>query len=53
VDLVFIDFIKPWVLMALEFTGLKYNETDVESYMPETLTDLMAGWIKENWGQDC
>lgn len=53
VDLVFIDFIKPWVLMALQYTGKVYNSSDVESYRSETLTDLMAGWIKEHWGQDC
>ncbi|KAF7924184.1 uncharacterized protein EAE97_010796 [Botrytis byssoidea] len=53
VDLVFIDFIKPWVLVALRFSGADYTEKDVNSYRNETLTELMAGWIKENWGQDC
>ncbi|KAI9649237.1 hypothetical protein NHQ30_001805 [Ciborinia camelliae] len=53
VDLVFIDFIEPWVLVALRFSGAEYTNEDVSSYRNETLTDLMAGWIKENWGQDC
>ncbi|TEY76050.1 hypothetical protein BOTCAL_0061g00090 [Botryotinia calthae] len=53
VDLVFIDFIKPWVLVALRFSGADYTDEDVNSYRNETLTELMAGWIKENWGQDC
>lgn len=53
VDLVFIDFIKPWVLVALRFSGAEYTDEAVSIYRNETLTDLMAGWIKGNWGQDC
>jgi len=53
VDVVFIDFIKPWVLLALQYTGESFTNSDVRSYRPETLTDLMAVWIKEHWGQDC
>ncbi|KAB8295945.1 hypothetical protein EYC80_008765 [Monilinia laxa] len=53
VDLVFLDFIKPWVLVALRFSGAEYTDDDVSSYTNETLTDLMAGWIKNNWSQDC
>ncbi|EDN95454.1 hypothetical protein SS1G_11332 [Sclerotinia sclerotiorum 1980 UF-70] len=53
VDLVFIDFIKPWVLVALRYSGADYTNEDVSGYRNETLTDLMAGWIKEHWGQDC
>lgn len=53
VDLVFVDFIQPWVLMALTFTGEKYTETDVQPYLDAPFTDLLAHWIKENWGQEC
>lgn len=53
VDLVFIDFIKPWVLVALRFSGAEYTDEAVSIYRNETLTELMAGWIKGNWGQDC
>jgi hypothetical protein len=53
VDLVFVDFIQPWVLTALQFTGEKYNKTDVQVYREETLTDLMAGWIKDHWKHEC
>ncbi|KAG0650071.1 hypothetical protein D0Z07_2990 [Hyphodiscus hymeniophilus] len=53
VDLVFVDFIQPWVLTALQFTGEMYNKSDVKVYREETLTDLMAAWIKENWQHDC
>lgn len=53
VDLVFIDFIQPWVLQALAFSGSVHSVDDVESYRPETFTDLLSEWIKQNWGQDC
>jgi hypothetical protein len=53
VDLVFIDFIQPWVLTALRFTGQTYNNSHVENYRPEIFTDLLAGWIKEHWKKDC
>lgn len=53
VDVVFIDFIQPWVILALQFSGESYTKDNVEVYSDETLTDLMAGWIKKNWGQDC
>lgn len=53
VDLVFIDFIQPWVLTALRFAGQTYNNSHVENYRPEIFTDLMAGWIKEHWKKDC
>jgi hypothetical protein len=53
VDLIFIDFIKPWVLVALTFAGQIYSEQDVKVYMEETLTDKMVEWIQKNWKQDC
>ncbi|KAH6674911.1 Metallo-dependent phosphatase-like protein [Halenospora varia] len=53
VDLVFVDFIQPWVLMALQFLGQNYGASDVEVYREETLTELMANWIKSNWKKDC
>jgi hypothetical protein len=53
VDLVFIDFIEPWVLAALRFTGQGYGASDVAVYRNETLTELMAKWIMKNWGKDC
>ncbi|OIW31037.1 hypothetical protein CONLIGDRAFT_297748 [Coniochaeta ligniaria NRRL 30616] len=49
VDLVFLDFIQPWVLLALKFSGGDYGAKDVSLYKNGSFTDLMAGWIKENW----
>jgi hypothetical protein len=53
VDVVFVDFIQPWILLALTYTGLSYNDSSTEAFRQETLTELMAGWIKGNWGRDC
>ncbi|KAH7634430.1 Metallo-dependent phosphatase-like protein [Sordaria sp. MPI-SDFR-AT-0083] len=49
VDLVFFDFIQPWVMVALKISGGDYTNDDVKSYVDGTFTELMAGWIKENW----
>jgi len=53
VDVVFVDFIQPWILMALTYTGLSYNDSSTESFREETLTELIASWIKGNWGRKC
>lgn len=53
VDLVFVDFVQPWILIALQFLGQTYKETDVGIYREETLTQLMAAWVKKNWKKDC
>lgn len=53
VDLVFVDFIQPWVLTAMLFTGQNYTAHDVAPYTNETLTELMADWIKTHWSQEC
>ncbi|KAJ0384255.1 hypothetical protein COL922a_008766 [Colletotrichum nupharicola] len=53
VDLVFIDFILQWVIVALKFSGGDYSDKDVLTYSDETLTYKMGEWIKENWKGDC
>lgn len=53
VDLVFTDFITPWVLMALRLLGGDYGEEDVQLYVEGTFTELMAGWIEKNWPRHC
>ncbi|KAL2876134.1 hypothetical protein SGCOL_008673 [Colletotrichum sp. CLE4] len=53
VDLVFIDFILQWIIVALKFSGGEYSENDVLSWSDETLTYKMGEWIKENWKGDC
>ncbi|KAJ9607972.1 hypothetical protein H2200_008051 [Cladophialophora chaetospira] len=54
VDVVFNEFIEPWILLALKFLGLDYTEGDVDKYMPEeNLTTLIAKWVSENWSENC
>jgi hypothetical protein len=52
VDLVYIDFIEPYVALAVKYAGLDIDvpdESDV--YMPSiTLTDLIINWVRANWG---
>lgn len=53
VDLVFTDFVTPWVLTALKFSGGDYNEKSVQLWDEAPLTELLADWIKVNWQEDC
>lgn len=54
VDLVFFDFIKPYVLAALTFLGTTYDEGDIKAYMEGTdITSLITTWVEENWKGEC
>lgn len=54
VDVVFNEFIQPWVLLGLKFLGLDYTGDDVHKYMPdENMTTLIAKWVSLNWPDDC
>lgn len=53
VDLVFTDFVTPWVILALKFSGGDYNATDIQLWHEDSFTDMFAKWIKTNWSADC
>ncbi|KAI1843685.1 hypothetical protein JX266_010131 [Neoarthrinium moseri] len=53
VDLVFVDYVQPWVLTALKFSGGDYGTDDVAVYRNQTVTDLLAAWIADHWAGDC
>jgi hypothetical protein len=53
VDLVFIDFVQPWIIPALKFSGGDYGDEDVRDFMQGTFTNLTSNWIEKNWGGDC
>lgn len=54
VDLVFLEFITPWMLLALRFRGQNFSTKDIMPYMADSsFTDLIAGWVQENWTKDC
>ena len=51
VDLVYVDFIEPFIIRAAQYIGLDIDFTkDAGVYMPSTtLTSLILDWIRENW----
>ncbi|KAG6307439.1 hypothetical protein E4U45_004615 [Claviceps purpurea] len=53
VDLIYIDFIQPWVLPALKFAGGDYSSDDVQVYMEGTFTYKMSEWIAKHWPKKC
>ena len=53
VDVVFIDFVQPWIIPALQFSGGDYTNDDVEDYMEGILTYKLSQWISEKWKGDC
>ncbi|KAI1328673.1 Metallo-dependent phosphatase-like protein [Xylariaceae sp. FL0255] len=53
VDLVFVDYVQPYLLTALKFSGGDYNNDDVKVYLDQTLTDVIASWVGENWKGEC
>jgi 2',3'-cyclic-nucleotide 2'-phosphodiesterase (5'-nucleotidase family) len=53
VDMVFVDYVQPWIIMALKFNGGDYSTDDVKLYLNETVTGTLSRWISENWKGDC
>ncbi|KAJ5151770.1 hypothetical protein N7492_010065 [Penicillium capsulatum] len=51
VDLVYIEFLQPYMALAGKFAGLDVDVgKESEVYMPSTtLTDLILDWVKEHW----
>ncbi|KAL2816764.1 Metallo-dependent phosphatase-like protein [Aspergillus granulosus] len=52
VDLVYVDFIEPYITLAARYAGLNVNVTqESDVYMRSTsLTDIIVQWVKDNWG---
>lgn len=54
VDLVYNEFIQPFILLALEFLGTAYRDRDTDTYMKgSSMTTLIAEWVKEFWNGEC
>ncbi|MCJ1334947.1 hypothetical protein MMC09_000213, partial [Bachmanniomyces sp. S44760] len=54
VDVVFLEFIQPWILLALQFLGAEYKDEDVLDYADgKDFTGMIADWVAENWSGDC
>ena len=54
VDVVYIEFIQPWILLAFKFLGLDYGKGNTAPYMyGDNLTTLLAEWVTRNWKDNC
>ncbi|KAH7037607.1 Metallo-dependent phosphatase-like protein [Microdochium trichocladiopsis] len=53
VDVVFNDYLQPYIIPALQFSGGDYDSDNVKRYVEGSFTDLLAAWIKENWTGKC
>lgn len=54
VDLIFIDFVQPWILLSLKLLGQQLSEDDTNAYIEDkTYTQLLEEWIRKNWSSDC
>lgn len=54
IDVVYIDFLQPWVLLALNYLDMDYTIKDTAIYMEgENLTTLLAKWVTANWKSNC
>jgi len=54
VDLVYLEFIEPWILLALRFLGAEYELKDTEVYADGVdFTTMIAMWVQENWKGEC
>jgi 2',3'-cyclic-nucleotide 2'-phosphodiesterase (5'-nucleotidase family) len=50
VDLVYTDFVQPWIIMALQYLGLKTEEKDTAVYYEgKSVTNVITDWIHDNW----
>ncbi|KIW08088.1 uncharacterized protein PV09_01028 [Verruconis gallopava] len=54
VDVVYNEFMQPWVLLALEYLGTKVSANETSNYLKgKTMTDVMVEWIERNWAKNC
>ena len=50
VDIVYNEFIQPWILLALNYLGVDATDNSTVVYMEgQTLTSVMSDWIEKNW----
>ena len=50
VDIVYNEFIEPWIIKGLTHLGEGRKRNDSSPYVDgRTFTDIIADWVKENW----
>ena len=54
VDVVYLEFIQPWMLAAMRFLGAEYEDLDTRPYLRDkSFTGLIREWVVENWEGEC
>ncbi|KAF2473244.1 uncharacterized protein BDR25DRAFT_282601 [Lindgomyces ingoldianus] len=57
VDLMYNEFIEKWIILALEYLGETYDESDTLSALDgKSFTEIITDWVKDNWdveGKTC
>ncbi|KAI0967893.1 ser/Thr protein phosphatase family [Xylaria arbuscula] len=53
VDLVFIDYVQPWIVPALQFSGGDYSTDNITVYLNSTLTEVISSWVGTHWTDKC
>ena len=54
VDVIYLEFVEPWILLALRFLGADVDIKDTEVWLDgEDFTTMIARWVKENWQGEC
>lgn len=54
VDLVFLEFIQPYILFALQFLGGEYGAVDTAPYGEgKNLSSMLSQWAQSNWNGEC
>lgn len=50
VDLVYNEFLEPWILLAMKYLGVQVDENDVGVWLEGvTFTDVIRMWVESNW----
>ena len=50
VDIVYNEFIQPWILLALNYLGVDATDNSTSIYVEgQTLTSVISNWIENNW----
>lgn len=50
VDLVYVDFIEPYILLAIGFLGSNYTKSDTLVFMEgQNFTGIIGEWVKQHW----
>ncbi len=54
VDLVFLEFMEPWIILALKFLGDDLDTREIDDYATgRSFTSMIATWVQEHWDKVC